>query len=85
MKDHTFGLPLFPLKNLKLSDSAFHRSFMFIFCTENASGRMARNRRAYGVGFHSKLLNITPHQKHWHSQCTPSRVSDWRYVLRHSI
>jgi hypothetical protein len=46
---------------------------------------MARKRRAFGVGLHSKLINITPHQKHWHSQCTPLRVSDWRYVLRHSI
>jgi hypothetical protein len=51
MKDRTFGLPLFPLTNLELGDSAFHRSFMLIFCTENASGRMAKNRRAFGVDF----------------------------------
>jgi hypothetical protein len=51
MEVHTFGLPLIPLKKLELSDSAFHRSFMFIFCTEKASGRMARKRRAFGFDF----------------------------------
>lgn len=85
MEDHTFGLPLFPLTNLELSDSAFHHCFYVHFFSVNASGRMARKRRAFGVEFHSKLLNITPHCFLYYVQQAPLGENNRRYVLRHSI